>query len=79
MEYYAAERKKENPTFCESMDGTREYYAMCNKAGSERQISCDLTYKRNLMNKTNKKGNRTRGMETRDSDQMGGGRQVGRK
>ena len=36
------------------MDETREYYAKWNKAGSERQISYDLTYKWNLINKTNK-------------------------
>ena len=42
MEYYAAER---TPTFCDSMDGTEEYYAKWSKPGSERQISYDLTCK----------------------------------
>ena len=44
-------RKKEgSPTFCGSMDGTGEYYAKWNKPVSERQILCDLTSERNLMN-----------------------------
>ena len=51
MEYYAAERKKELLPF---MDGTGENYAKCNEPGSERQIPYDLTYKWNLINKTNK-------------------------
>ena len=39
-------RKKERtPTFCNSMDGTREHYAKWNKPGVERQIPYDLTYK----------------------------------
>ena len=36
------------------MDGTAEHYAKWNKPGSERQIPYDLTYKWNLINKTNK-------------------------
>ena len=37
-------RKKEGaPTLCNSMDGTREHYAKCNKPGDERQIPYDLT------------------------------------
>ena len=60
-------RKKEGtPTLHDSMDGTGEHYAKWNKPGGERQIPYDLTYKRNLMNKTNKQENRTRGMETRN-------------
>ena len=48
-------RKKEGtPILHNSMDGTEEHYAKCNKAGSERQIPYDLTYKWNLINKTNK-------------------------
>ena len=44
--------KKEGiPTFFDSMDRTGEYYTKGNKAVSERQIPCDLTYKRNLMKK----------------------------
>ena len=46
--------KERTPTLCSSMDGTGEYYAKCNKPGSERQVSYDLTYKWNLTNKTNK-------------------------
>ena len=51
--YYAAEKKEGIPTFCDSMDGTGDYYAKCNKPVSERQIPYDLTYKSNLMNKIN--------------------------
>ena len=36
------------------MDGTGELYAKWNKPGSERQIPYDLTFKWNLINKTNK-------------------------
>ena len=54
MEYYAAERKKELLTLCDSMGGTGEHYAKWNKPGSEGQIPYDLTYKWNLINKTNK-------------------------
>ena len=45
-------QKKEEgtPTFCNSMDGTGEYYAKCNNPVGEKQIP-NLTYKRNLMNK----------------------------
>ena len=46
-------RKKEAYTLCDSMDGTGEHYAKWSKAGSERQILYDLTYKWNLINKTN--------------------------
>ena len=45
------QQKEWKNAFCDSMDGTREYYAKWNKPGSERQIPYDLTYKRNLMNK----------------------------
>ena len=54
MEFYAAERKKGAPTLCKSMDGTGEHYAKRNKPGGERQIPYDLTFKWNLINKTNK-------------------------
>ena len=47
------QKKEGSPTFCDSMDGTGERYAKWNKPGGERQIPYDLTYKRNLMNKTN--------------------------
>ena len=42
------------PTLCNSMDGTGEHYAKWNKPGGERQILYDLTFKWNLINKTNK-------------------------
>ena len=41
------------PTFCDSLDGTGEYFAKWNKPVGERQIPYDLTYKRTLMNKVN--------------------------
>ena len=48
-------RNKEGaPTLCNSMDGTGEHFAMQNKPGSERQIPYDLTFNKNLINKTNK-------------------------
>ena len=48
-------REKEGaPTLWDSMDGTGEHYAKWNKPGGERQIPYDLTYKWNLINKTNK-------------------------
>ena len=53
MEYCAAEREG-TPTLQDSMDGTGEHYAKWNKLGGERQIPYDLTYKWNLINKTNK-------------------------
>ena len=53
MGYYTAERKKEL-LLCYRMDGTGEHYAKGNKPGVERQIPYDLTYKGNLINKTNK-------------------------
>ena len=48
-------RKKEGaPTLCNSMDGSGEHYAKWSKSGSERQISYDLAYQCNLINKTKK-------------------------
>ena len=44
------QQKERSPTFCDSMDVTRDYYA---KPFSERQIPYDLTYNWNLMNKIN--------------------------
>ena len=52
VEYYAAEKRR-IPTFCDSMDGTGEYYTKWNKPVGEIQIPYDLTYKRNQMNKIN--------------------------
>ena len=36
------------------MDGSEEHYAKWNNPGGEKQIPYDLTYKWNLINKTNK-------------------------
>ena len=47
-------KKEENFTFCDSVNGPGEHYAKWNKPGGERQIPYDLTYKWNLINKTNK-------------------------
>ena len=48
-------RKKEGaPTVCDSMDGTGKHYAKQNKPGVERQMPYDLTFNRNLIEKTNK-------------------------
>ena len=46
-------KKEGTPAFCDSFDGTGEYYAKWNKPVSERQIPYDLTHKWNLMNKIN--------------------------
>ena len=48
------QQKEGSPTLCDSMDGTGEHYAKWNKPGGKRQIPDDLTYKWNLINKTNK-------------------------
>ena len=71
--------KEGTPTFHSSMDGTGEYYAKWNKAGGERQIPCNLTYKWNLMNKKIKwaKYNQRHGnKEQTDSDQREEGRGI---
>ena len=69
-------RKKEGaPALCDSMDGTGEHYAKWNKSGTERQIPCDLTYKWNLINKTNKQAKYNQKYwikEQTDSRQEGG-------
>ena len=73
-------RKKEGALMLQdSMDGTGEPYAKWSKPGSERQIPYDLTYKWNLINKTNKqtKYNQRHGnKEQVDSDQMWGGKRM---
>ena len=70
-------RKKEGaPTLCDSMDGTGEHYAKWNKPGSWRQIPYNLTYKWNLVNKTNKQAKynqRHWNKEQTDGNQRGGG------
>ena len=71
-------REKEGAyTLCNSMDGTGEHYANWNKPGNERQIPYDLTFNRNLINKTNKQtkyGQIHSNWEQADSDQKGEGR-----
>ena len=47
-------KKEGTPALHNSMDGSGENYAKWNKPVGERQISYNLTYKWNLMNKTNK-------------------------
>ena len=47
-------KKEENFILSDSMDEPGEYYAKWNKPGGERQISYALTFKWNLINKTNK-------------------------
>ena len=64
--YYAAEREG-TLTLRDSMDGTGEHYAKWNKPGSERKTWYDLTYKWNLINKTNKWANRTRDTDIKNN------------
>ena len=48
-------REKEGaPTLWDSMDGTREHYAMYNNPGSEGLIPYDLTFNWNIINKQKK-------------------------
>ena len=71
-------RKKEwAPTLPSNMDGTGEHYAKWNKPDSKRQIPYDLTYKWNLINKTNKQAKynqRHWNKEWTDSYQREGGK-----
>ena len=62
VEYYAAERKELLPFATVWMELES---IMLSKPGGERQIPCDLTYKWNLINKTNKQ-NRTRDIEIKN-------------
>ena len=54
MENCGAEKKEGALYLCHSMDGTGANYANCEKLGGEGQIPYDLTFKWNLINKTNK-------------------------
>ena len=59
-------QQKGTPTLPNSMDGTEEHYAKWNKPGGKRQIPYDLTYKWNLINKTNEQnGTRALGMKNK--------------
>ena len=53
MEYYTEERKKELLPFATAWMELENIYAKWNKPGGKRQIPYDLTYKWNLINKTN--------------------------
>ena len=70
-------RKKEGAlTLHNSMDGSGEHYAKWNKLGGERQIPYDITYKWDLINKTNKQAKynqRHWNKKQTDSNQRGGG------
>ena len=57
MEFYAAQRKKELIPFAMAMDGTGEHYVKWNKPDGEGQISYDLTFNWNIINRK-KKGNK---------------------
>ena len=55
MEFYAAERKKELIPFVTVwMELESIMLSEISQVGGERQIPCDLTFNRNLINKTNK-------------------------
>ena len=55
MEFYAAERKKELIPFATAwMELESIMISEISQVGGERQIPCDLTFNRNLINKTNK-------------------------
>ena len=48
------------------MDASGEHYAKWNKPGSERQIPYDLTFKWNLINKSNKQAKVNRDTEIKN-------------
>ena len=76
MKYYTAERKKVPSILHNSMDETGDHYAKWNKPGDERNISYDLTYTWNLINKTNEEARynqRHWNKEQTDSNQREGG------
>ena len=75
MEYYSA-IKKENFTFCDSMDGPGEHYATWNKPVRERQIPYDLTHMWNLMNKLNWQAKQRQTHRWRTDDSQSGGEGV---
>ena len=80
MEFYAAERKKEFLHFAtEWMEPESIMHAKWNKLGGEGQIPYDLTFNRNLINKTNKQAKynqRYWNWEQADSDQREEGREL---
>ena len=54
LQWNTMQQKERTPILYDSMDGTGEHYAKWNKPDSKRQIPYDLTFKWNLINKTNK-------------------------
>ena len=77
MEYYATENKKELLPFVTAWMELENI--MLSKPGGERQIPYELTYKWNLINKTNnqaKYNQRHGNKEQTDNNQRGGGRQI---
>ena len=67
------------PALHDSTGGTGEHYAQWKNSGGEREISFDLTYKWNLINKTNKRAKynqRCWNKEQTDSNQRGGSREI---
>ena len=48
----------------DQMDGTEEHHAKWSKSGGKRQIPYDLTFNRNLINKTNKQAKYNKATET---------------
>ena len=72
-------REKRAPTLRDSMDGFGEYYAKWNKPSGESKIPYYLTYKWNLINKTNKQAKynqRHWNKEQFDSNPRGGVRET---
>ena len=72
-------KKEGASTLHNSMDGSGEHYAKWSKPGGERQIPHDLTYKQNLINKTNwqaKYSQRHWNRQWTDSNQRGGEREI---
>ena len=72
-------KKDRNLTLCNSIDGPGDHYAKWNKPDSERQIPYDITYKWNLINKTNKQAicnQRHWNKEQTDSNQREEGRGI---
>ena len=71
------QEKEGAPTLHDSTGGTGEHYAQWSKPGGEGQIPYDLTYKWNLINKTNKQAKynqRHWNKEQTDSNQRKGRR-----
>ena len=48
VEYYSVIKKTGNSTICNNMEGSWWSYVEWNKSETERQISYDMTYMRNL-------------------------------